>query len=132
VKSFLPFAADQQRSKELRQLLAVADEVVGWRNPTVIMLARAEIVATDSDSAHSLTDLDGMLGFFRDGQLNWLVVETKHAGGDDGGKQLTRNLFPALLSAPTAKIQTRTFGSETAWFIVLPSPDPLPLPTVSQ
>lgn len=123
VKAFLPHLQDAQRAKELRQLLWVADSVVGWRNPCLVLLARTEII---NSQGKIITELDGVLGYFRNNSLHWLIVETKKetTGGD---RQLKEKFFPTLLgTAP--QVQNRQQGTEAIWFVTLEAPTKLALP----
>jgi hypothetical protein len=128
-KSFLPLAAagEAQRTKEIRQLLSIADEVVGWRSPTMLMLARTEIL--DEAGTGVRTELDGLVGFFVDDQLYWLIVETKHGGARNGAKQLREKLFPAITEAGEFEIREARHGAEHAWYVVVRSPQLLAMRT---
>jgi hypothetical protein len=122
MKSFLPLSTDQQRSKELRQLLSVADEVVGWRTPAFALLARSEIMSHNVTGSEMITELDGVLGFYRGDELCWLVIETKKLGSDNGEKQLRNKFFSALkVVDSTQEISRRDYGPDQVWFTVLKS-----------
>lgn len=126
IRTFLTFAQDQQRSRELRQLIAVADDVIPRRIPCMAMLATAEIHYESDASTDPCTELDGLLGFFDDNSLKWLVLETKKQNSQNGEKQLRDKLFPALASEPR-DIERKDFGSDVAWFVILNAPDALPI-----
>jgi hypothetical protein len=125
-KTFLAVASDQQRTRELRQLVSVADEIIGWRNPCMLMLASAELIRETEQGMDPCTDLDGVAAFFDGDKLIWLLVETKTSNSQNGGKQLRDNLLPALLTT-SSEIEHRKFGADEAWFLTVESPAMLTL-----
>lgn len=126
VKNFLPHCQDDQRRTELRQAIALADLRGRWRSPTMFALASLEVIKEDGPRLETVTDIDGLVGFFVDDRLVWLILETKKSDSQDGQRQLEEKLVPTLRTETvTIEHLTHATSGQEAWWFEICSPDPL-------
>lgn len=125
-KAFLPYALDAQRKSEVRQLIYLADQVVGWRDPSMLMLAKTFIFHRNTSSKDEKTEIDGIIGFFQEKKLKWLIMETKKTPKGNGERQLRKNFLTSInksIDQTGWEIQKKKYGQHTNWYLIIESPE---------
>ncbi len=121
LKKFLPHATDPQRVIELRQLISICDKVLGgtagWRTPSMLMFATAEVISNSQETAEISGEFDGLAIFAEKEEVKILMVESKKKNSACGQGQL-RGLVMNLFGA-SPDINAQSFDNQSSWYCIV-------------